>query len=387
MVQKLNLHGTFSEMKALSRSPSVVLHFTNVTGIGAVRLLESLLPAMEACKDVNISVMYLPNKGPLASYQPVNKAIDCQKYKRFLPNSISRVLECLFFSRSLNSATPILVFGDIPLRCKAPQVVFVQNSHLLSSPKKQYSFDYIKFLIARFLFRLTSKRANAFIVQTSVMKELLSLSYPAIANKILVIPQPAPQWLLDAVSIKAQKSFFDSYLRLIYPAAGYRHKNHQLLSKINLNSDLQWPIKKLKITLSADKNPNPNIPWLQCVGLLSGQQMVKAYSEVDALLFLSTDESYGLPLVEAMFLGLPIICPELPYARALCGSEAIYFDPNSIDSLNAAMITMQQRLKDGWIPDWQDQIEKIPQAWSEVATQMAKVLLENSFHQQELQHN
>jgi glycosyltransferase involved in cell wall biosynthesis len=277
-----------------------------------------------------------------------------------------------------------LVFGDIPLRCKAPQVVFVQNSHLLSSQKKQYSFGYIKFLIARFLFRLTSKYANIFIVQTVVMKELLALSYPTIANKIAVIPQPAPQWLLEAASIKTHKSFFDGYLRLIYPAAGYRHKNHQLLSKINRNNDLQWPVKNLKITLSADKNPNLNIPWLQCVGLLNGQQMVKAYSEVDALLFLSTDESYGLPLVEAMFLGLPIICPELPYARALCGSEAIYFDPNSIDSLNTAIMTLQERLKDGWVPNWQDQLQKIPTAWSEVANQMVAVVLTSSFRQQEV---
>ena len=383
----LNRHGTFNEMKLPYQPPLAALHFTNVTGTGAVRLLESLLPAIEACKEVSISTMYLPNMGPLASYQPSYAAIDCKKYVRVLPNSISRALECLFFSNSLNPTIPILVFGDIPLRCKAPQVVFVQNSHLLSPQKKQFSLNYLKFLFARILFRLTSKYANAFIVQTILMKELLVLSYPTIANKVMVIPQPAPQWLLEAGSIKAQKSSFDGSLRLIYPAVGYRHKNHQLLSKINLKNDLQWPIKNLKITLSADKNPNPNIPWLQCVGLLSGEQMVKAYSEVDALLFLSTDESYGLPLVEAMFLGLPIICPELPYARTLCGSEAIYFDPKCIDSLNTAIITMQERLKDGWIPNWQDQLEKIPRAWSEVANQMTKALLENSFHQQELCHS
>jgi len=374
-------------MKTLSQSSLIALHFTNVTGVGAVRLLESLLPAMESCKDLNISNMYLPNRGPLASYQPANKTIHHKQYKRILPNSISRVLECLFFSRTLNPFIPILVFGDIPLHCKAPQVVFVQNSHLLSCPKKQHPLDYLKFLMARILFRLTSECANAFIVQTVVMKELLALSYPSITNKIIVIPQPAPQWLLEAVSVKVQKPFFDGSLRLIYPAAGYRHKNHQLLSKINLKNHLQWPIKKLKITLTSDKNPNPKIPWLECIGLLSSEQMIKAYSEVDALLFLSTDESYGLPLVEAMFLGLPIICPELPYARSLCGSEAIYFDPNSIDSLNIAIITIQERLKNGWIPNWQDQLEKIPKTWSEVANQMAKVMLENSFHGQELRQN
>jgi glycosyltransferase involved in cell wall biosynthesis len=367
-------------MKAPLQAPKVALHFTNVTGTGAVRLLESLLPAMEDSKWVSICTMYLPNQGSLSSYRPKNKAIECINYARALPNSISRVMECLFLSKSLNPAIPILVFGDIPLRCKAPQVVFVQTPHLLTPKKIHLSFDYIKFLSARLLFGFNCKYVSAFIVQTPVMKEMLALSYPSIARKIVVIPQPAPQWLLEATPHKTQKSSFDGLLRLIYPAAAYRHKNHQLLSKINLNGDLQWPIKKLKITLSADRNPNLNLAWLECVGFLNDEQMVQVYSEVDALLFLSTHESYGLPLVEAMYLNLPIICPDLAYARTLCGSEAIYFDPNSVDSLNAALITLQELLKSGWRPNWRDQLQKIPKTWSIVADQMAEVVLKSCLY-------
>jgi glycosyltransferase involved in cell wall biosynthesis len=376
-----------SEMKVPNQSSKVALHFTNVTGTGAVRLLESLLPAIEGSQEVSICTMYLPNQGPLSSYRPKNQETDCKKYIRILPNSISRVLECLFCSTSLNPAIPVLVFGDIPLRCKAPQVVFVQTSHLLAPKKIQFSFDFIKFLFARILFRFTSRYPNIFIVQTSVMKELLALSYPAIANKIVVISQPAPQWLLTAASNKTKKTYLSGGLKLIYPAAGYRHKNHQLLSKVNLNNDLRWPIETLKVTLSPDKNPNPNIAWLRCVGLLSIEQMIQAYAEVDALLFLSTDESYGLPLVEAMFLNLPIICPNLAYSRTLCGPDAIYFDPNSAESLNAAVIVLHERLKNGWRPDWQDRLQKLPKAWSEVADRMVEVMLESTYPRGEVHHD
>jgi glycosyltransferase involved in cell wall biosynthesis len=358
----------------------VALHFTNVTGTGAVRLLESLLPAIEACEKLSICTMYLPNHGPLSTYRPARTVIDCKKYSRVLPNSISRVFECFFLSQSLNPSIPILVFGDIPLRCKALQVVFVQTSHLLKPKKIQPSFDFIKFLFARLLFGINSKYSSAFIVQTPLMRDMLALSYPSIAKKIVVISQPAPQWLLHVSLDKPEKPYFDGSLRLIYPATEYRHKNHQLLSKIKLNAGLQWPIKYLKITVSADKNPNPTIAWLQCVGLLSGEEMVQAYSEVDALLFLSTDESYGLPLVEAMYLNLPIICSDLPYARTLCGPEAIYFDPNSIYSLNVAVLRLQMQLKGGWKPNWQDQLKKIPKTWSEVADQMAEVVLASCSH-------
>ena len=95
--------------------------------------------------------------------------------------------------------------------------------------------------------------------------------------------------------------------------------------------------------------------------------MIQAYCEVDGLLFLSTDESYGFPLVEAMFMGLPIVCPDLPYAHALCADGAIYFDPLSIDSLRNAVEILHVRLSDGWWPDWTAQLSAIPKDWNVVA--------------------
>ncbi|NVZ67166.1 glycosyl transferase family 1, partial [Pseudomonas gingeri] len=117
-------------------------------------------------------------------------------------------------------------------------------------------------------------------------------------------------------------------MRLIYPAAGYPHKNHKLLAAIDTSDMTQWPVASVDLTLAQSSNPAPDAPWLHCLGVFSSQQMLDAYRRVDALLFLSTDESYGFPLVEAMFSGLPIICPDLPYARVLCGDEAIYFRVN-----------------------------------------------------------
>jgi glycosyltransferase involved in cell wall biosynthesis len=95
--------------------------------------------------------------------------------------------------------------------------------------------------------------------------------------------------------------------------------------------------------------------------------MVQAYSETDALVYLSAAESYGLPLVEAMHVGLPIVAPDLPYARAVCGGEAIYFAADRIGSLRQALELLQRRLADGWWPDWSDRLAHIPSSWSAVA--------------------
>ncbi|MES9857765.1 MAG: glycosyltransferase [Sedimenticola sp.] len=354
--------------------PFLRLHLTNVAGAGAVQLLLSLLPALERNVGVKITEIYLPDHGDLANYQKAPDSGPAKRYRRRLPNVLSRLLECLVFARRFDGAVPLLVLGDLPLRCRAPQIVFVQTSHLCRPGRFLWKLDYLKFAIARQVFHLNARYADAFIVQTSVMREALVASYPAIANKIHVIAQPVPSWLLESLP---QRSGFRATqranLRLIYPAAAYPHKNHRLLAEIEPEQAPSWPIEMLQLTISSEKNPAPNVSWVECVGFLSAPEMIRAYHEVDGLLFLSTDESYGFPLVEAMFVGLPIVCPDLPYARALCSDGAIYFDPYSIDSLRQAIKSLHARLATGWWPDWKEQLAAIPKDWDIVAGAMIDV--------------
>ncbi len=347
------------------------LHLTNVAGTGAIQLLLSLLPSLERSTKVFISEIYLPDRGVLAKYQSIQQATISKVYHRWLPNVLSRFLECIVFARMFDGNIPLLVFGDIPLRCNAPQTVFVQTSHLLKPKKVNWSIEGLKFFILRQIFRFNSRFASAFIVQTSFMQESLATSYPLIANKIHIIAQPPPSWLLDSI---AHTNFIPkNKLKLIYPSAGYPHKNHKLLANIKPEMIDVWPIETLKVTLPLEHNLARHVPWIQSVGFLSPLEMIKSYEEVDGLLFLSTSESYGFPLVEAMFMGLPIICPDLPYAHALCAEDAIYFDPYSIDSLLEAVLQLQARLISGWRPNWTKQLIAIPKSWDAVADSMINV--------------
>lgn len=350
---------------------SLRLHLTNVAGLGATQLLLSLLPALERNVKVVISDIHLPDRGPLAKYQNIQVTAISKIYHRFLPNALSRVLECLVFSRGFDGVTPLLVFGDIPLRCNAPQTVFVQTPHLLKNKNFHWSINGLKFAILRNIFSINAKFARAFIVQTTFMQKALAVSYPSIAHKIHVVAQPAPLWLL--ASLPRPRIKHVGKLNLIYPSAGYPHKNHKLLKDVNMGMAGLWPINILKITLPVQDHPAPNVSWIQCVGLLTQSEMIKAYGDADGLLFLSTDESYGLPLVEAMFMDLPIICPDLPYAHAICGEGAIYFDPLSIDSLFEAVSILQSRLENGWWPNWTIQMKAIPRCWEEVAEAMINI--------------
>jgi glycosyltransferase involved in cell wall biosynthesis len=127
------------------------------------------------------------------------------------------------------------------------------------------------------------------------------------------------------------------------------------------------------LTIEQNRNPNAGIDWIKCVGHLSAGSVLSEYEAADGLLFLSRSESLGFPLLEAMCIGLPIICPDLPYARVLCGDEAIYFAPDEVLSLRAAVVELHRRLQNGWWPDWREATRRIPSSWSTVASSMLKI--------------
>lgn len=70
---------------------------------------------------------------------------------------------------------------------------------------------------------------------------------------------------------------------------------------------------------------------------LSRAQVHRAMREADALVMTSVCESMGLPLYEAMQVGLPVIAPRLPYATFACGDAAHYFEASNVESLSATI--------------------------------------------------
>src|SRR5450830_1891025 len=153
--------------------PTVRVHLTNIAGLGAIQLLNSLLPALEDNKGIQVVETYLPDRGELASYTGTDPTVRRTHYRRYLPNALSRLVECIFPGRRFDGAVPLLVMGDLPIRCRARQTVFIQTPHLLNPEKNTWSVAGLKRSLLRLVFRLNIRYAQAFIVQTSFMRDAL----------------------------------------------------------------------------------------------------------------------------------------------------------------------------------------------------------------------
>ncbi len=63
-------------------------------------------------------------------------------------------------------------------------------------------------------------------------------------------------------------------------------------------------------------------------GRLSDEEIAALYSHAAALVFPSLYEGFGIPPLEAMLLGCPVLSSNIEPAQEVCGDAALYFDPN-----------------------------------------------------------
>ena len=352
------------------RFPSLRISLTNVQGEGASHLVGSLLPALEAQTATAIRRVDLPDRGALSTYRVLDPGTLQRTYRRRLPNALSRLFECL---RPLadDDGMPLLVLGDLPLRSKGIQTVFVHNTHVLARQAGVSGRQAVKFASMRAVFRHNLRHATQVVVQTELMRRNLVASYPILEGRVCVIRQPPPAWLL-AHPAALRTATRSARLRLFYPAAAYPHKNHGLIAQLAHHSIVIGAVDEIVVTLDPfGRKPSQGL--IQYVGHLDPEAMRDRYSRTDALFFPSLSESYGLPLVEAMWLGLPIVCSDLPYAHELCGNQAFYFNPHDVHSAAAAIDTLASRVAQGWCPDWSQALANIPRDWNNVASQLLAI--------------
>jgi len=70
---------------------------------------------------------------------------------------------------------------------------------------------------------------------------------------------------------------------------------------------------------------------------LTDEEMQEAYATSDFLLFASTLEGFGMPIIEAQMVGLPVITSEFDPMREVAGGAALLCDPFDANSIRVSI--------------------------------------------------
>jgi glycosyltransferase involved in cell wall biosynthesis len=315
------------------------LHAINVHQGGGKSLLNSLLEGLPS--DIKF-VVQLDQRMQIPSNLPDNVLVKFVK-----PTILGRLFAEWWLSQKTRPNDVVLCFGNLPplFRLAGSVHVFVQNRYLIDGvclrnfPLKVR----IRLLIERLWFSSKISRVNSFIVQTPSMKKLLE----AQTNGLSVHVRP---FIADNETYKRSviKSKINEGEMIIfaYIASGEPHKNHKTLVAAwhLLAEEGFYPVLKLTV----DRLSFPNLSdWIDQQinahqlkifneGHLSHKKVMQLYGCIDAMIYPSTFESFGLPLIEARQMGLPILASELDYVRDVIDPEET-FDPNSAVSIARAV--------------------------------------------------
>ncbi len=84
----------------------------------------------------------------------------------------------------------------------------------------------------------------------------------------------------------------------------------------------------------------PGTPWIHHFEFVSFPMLVTLIRGARAVLFPSLYEGFGLPVLEAMLLGTPVVTSRASSLPEIAGDAALYVDPYDVDDIAEAIKTM-----------------------------------------------
>jgi glycosyltransferase involved in cell wall biosynthesis len=233
-----------------------------------------------------------------------------------------------------HAAHPLL----IPAR-HAAQVITIHDLFFLSHPERtraEIRRDYAALAAAH------ARRAHAIVTSTEHGKRLVVEQLGAAAEHVYVCPPGAPSWQTLGSAPNVPRDGCILFVGTLEP----RKNIGTLLDAYTLllRSGRQVP----PLVLAGRATPEAS-GWLARIerpplagrvrhlGYVSGDERERLYAGARLLVLPSLDEGFGLPALEAMSAGVPVIASSRGSLPDVVGSGGVLVNPTDADTLAAAI--------------------------------------------------
>jgi len=237
--------------------------------------------------------------------------------------------------------TLLLCMGSLPpLWTHSGQItVFVQNRYLIDDVSlKAFPLSVrIRLMVERWWLRSRVSYVQCFVVQTQTMQGLLRHAFGKDAE---VLPFAATA--IESCQFSQTGVLYD----FLYVASGEPHKGHAILIEAWIKLAEAGNFPSLCLTLDATRFPelcasiDADIKKhhlnIAVIGECSHTRIQQLYHQSKAMIYPSRFESFGLPLIEAVMAGLPVLASSETYVTDVI-EPSIVFDASSPRSIAGAV--------------------------------------------------
>jgi glycosyltransferase involved in cell wall biosynthesis len=361
--------------------------FLGPEGTGLGRYVQELILNLEDLDKENEYIIFLRREN-FDLYQPKNK-----NFKKVLADirwyglKEQITLPFIFFSQKLDFLhvphfnIPVFYPGKIVVTIH--DLIKSEFAGLSATTRAPFVY-FLKHLGYERVIRIAISRAQKiFVPSKSIAKKLQKILHVP-EEKIVVTYEAAS--LSDKLQVTSNKKVLEKYKikkpYLLYVGNAYPYKNldRLLLALKNLTSQ----ISNLSLV-----NPCSRSMFYDRLGqkakemglsrkvILPGyvpdQELAVLYSQAEAYVFPSLSEGFGIPGLDAMTLGIPVVCSDIPTLKEIYEDAALYFDPYSATDIAEKIkkVLEDQRLRDSLIENGKRKVQTY--SWQKMAKETSQV--------------
>lgn len=207
-------------------------------------------------------------------------------------------------------------------------------------------------------FQANAKRAKRIQTISEFSQKRLEKLFPDSKGKVFVTRLPV-QKRFEIESIDSNYQIQGDYF--LYPANFWPHKNHEFLLQVFSEYKRKFAAGKVKLVLTGDRNERAD--YLQSLaqnmgiseqiiftGHLSDREFASVFHGALALLFPSNYEGFGIPPLESMHLGVPVICSDAGGLKEVVKNGGHVLPASDLEKWTAALNKVRCN------KDWRDEL-------------------------------
>lgn len=293
--------------------------------------------------------------GPSWDSRVLTDFSNCEHHVVEWPDSLPRQLRHPFydnvlFPRAIRRVRPDFVFSpyhDVRLPHGIPSAMMIHDT-CLSDMGQLYPWQVRTYYQA--MLRVNLGRARHVLTVSESSRACILARYRFPAEHVKVVPNTLePEFLEsqdDPARIAAIRARWGAGKRLLYPSgAEYRKNVPRLLKALEILvargldprlyvtgvRDAGWE----RVLMSCSQSLQARLRFL---GRLSLADLRAHYLAADAVVYPSLCEGFGRVCLEAMELGAPIACSNLPVLCEVAGDYPVYFNPLDIKQMADSIV-------------------------------------------------
>lgn len=249
---------------------------------------------------------------------------------------------------------------------RIPQIVTIHDLIPIKFAS-QYTFQSYYY---RLLLPILIRKAIAINTCSEFIKKEIINRYKVNRKKIFVSGNSFNPLMKNHISIdEAEKDY------VLMVGATYNHKNFHLVLKAYEKSEI---LKKYKLKIVGGKDNYLNYlkslarklhlqDKIEFIEYADHEYLSELYRNAKVFVYPSLYEGFGMPPLEAMWMGTPVVASRIESIKETCENSVCYFDPNSIVNIKEKLefILGDETPKNELVRKGFEQIKK--HTWSNVA--------------------